>query len=85
MNKKEAGWLVQSSALAGTLDWACSRGLDPLAGLCLCPFSLGLFSFYHIFGPTKWTSMTQLPWVFIPHGLLLLKDIKCSLGFDRYL
>ena len=26
-----------------------------------------------------------LPWVFIPYGLLLLVDIHCSLGFDRYL
>ena len=42
MNKKEASWLVQSFALARTLDWAYSCGLDPLAGLCLCPFSLGL-------------------------------------------
>ena len=42
MSKNEVSWLVHSSALAGTLDWACSRGLDPLAGLCLCTFSLGL-------------------------------------------
>ena len=49
MSKNEVSWLVQSSALARTLDWACSRGLDPLAGLCLCPFSLGLvFLLSHI-------------------------------------
>ena len=52
----------------------------PLARLCLFPFHLGLFSFYNMFGPTKWTHIAM--GFVIPHGLLLLVDI---MGLDRYL
>ena len=82
MNKKEAGCLVHSSAFARIFGMGLFTWAGPFGWAVLIPlFHLGL----NTFGPTKWTSMTQLPWVFIPHGLLLLVDIKFSLGFDRYL
>ena len=49
-----ADYLVPFSAFVGILKLGfASRGLGPLAGLCLLPFYLGLSSLHEMFGPTK--------------------------------
>ena len=56
--------------------------LGPLAGLYLCPILLGLaLPLSHIWA-YKIDINDTLPWIFIPHGLLLLAHIQYSLGFN---
>ena len=81
MDKSEAIQLVQSFALVGTPIELVYMGWTLRMGSFYAPLHLGLFSFYHILGPTKWTTMTQIAMGLWPSWTFMVSRYSMYFGF----